>query len=76
MAVIAELDGPNRIHRRTLSRLARLDTSLRKWNTTPQRAAVVEKFKGGVAQACAKSPGDFATEQGCRGFGGTVAAAG
>ena len=76
MTVIAELDGPNRIHRRTLSRLARLDTSLRKWNTTPQRTAVVEKFKGGVAQACAKSPGDFATEQGCRGFGGTVAAAG
>jgi thiol-disulfide isomerase/thioredoxin len=76
MTVIAELDGPNRIHRRTLSRLARLDTSLRKWNTTQQRAAVVEKFKGRVAQACAKSPGDFATEQGCRGFGGTVAAAG
>ena len=73
-AVIAELDGPGRIHRRTLSRLNRLDQSLRKWNTTPQRAAVVQKFRSGVAQACAKSPGDVASESGCRGFGAPVAA--
>jgi thiol-disulfide isomerase/thioredoxin len=75
MTVIAELDGANRIHRRTLARLARLDAGLRKWNTSPQRAAVVRKFQERVAQACAKSPGDLATEAGCRGFGGTVAAA-
>ena len=75
-AVIAELDGPNRIHRRTLSRLTRLDKALRTWNTTPQRAAVVTKFRTGVTQACAKSAGDVATEAGCRGFGATVAAAG
>jgi len=76
IAVLAELDGPNRIHRRTLSRLTRLDKSLRQWNTTPQRAAVVGKFRTRVEQACAKSPGDLATEQGCSGFGGVVAAAG
>jgi len=29
-----------------------------------------------VARACAKSPGDLATEAGCRGFGAAVAAAG
>ena len=75
IAVLAELDGPNRIHRRTLSRLTRLDKSLRQWNTTPQRAAVVGKFRTRVEQACAKSPGDLATEQGCSGFGGAVAAA-
>ncbi len=75
-SVIAELDGPNRIHRRTLARLTRLDAALRKWNTTPQRATVVRKFQQRVAQACAKSPGDLATEAGCRGFGGTVAGAG
>ena len=75
-AVIAELDGPNRIHRRTLSRLTRLDQALRTWNTTSQRAAVVTKFRTGVTQACAKSAGDVATEAGCRGFGATVAAAG
>ncbi len=76
VSVIAELDGPNRIHRRTLARLQRLDAALRKWNTTAQRAAVVREFQGRVAQACAKSPGDLATEAGCRGFGGAVAAAG
>ena len=75
IAVLAELDGPNRIHRRTLSRLTRFDKSLRQWNTTSQRAAVVGKFRTRVEQACAKSPGDLATEQGCSGFGGAVAAA-
>ena len=45
LEVIRELDGPNRIHRRTLSRLDRLDKALREWNTTPQRAAVVAKLR-------------------------------
>lgn len=76
ISVIAEIDGPNRIHRRTLSRLSRLDKALREWNTTPARAAVVAKLKSNVAQACAKSPGDGAAEAGCRSFGNTVAAAG
>jgi len=67
LAVIGELDGPNRVHRRTLSRLTRLDRALREWNTTPQRAAVIVKFRTQVAQACAKSPGDV--QSGCRGFG-------
>ena len=31
---MAELDGPNRIHRRTLSRLNKLDAKLREWNTS------------------------------------------
>jgi len=74
--VIHELDGPNRIHRRTLSRLSRLDKALREWNTSPQRAAVVAKFRTQVAQACSKSPGDLQTESGCRSFGSTVAASG
>lgn len=76
LEVIRELDGPNRIHRRTLSRLERLDKALRQWNTTPQRAAVVAKFRTQVAQACAKSPGDLKSESGCRGFGAPVAASG
>jgi thiol-disulfide isomerase/thioredoxin len=76
LEVIHELDGPNRIHRRTLSRLARLDKALREWNNTPSRAVVVAKFRAQVAQACAKSPGDMATESGCRSFGGAVAASG
>jgi protein disulfide-isomerase len=74
LEVIHELDGPNRIHRRTLSRLDRLDKALRGWNTTPQRAAVVARFRTQVTQACAKSPGDVQTESGCRSFGGAVSA--
>ena len=73
--MIGELDGPNRMHRRTLSRLNRLDKALREWNTTPPRAAVVAKFRARVAQACAKSPGDAAVESGCRGFGAVATAA-
>jgi hypothetical protein len=77
LAVMAELDGPNRIHRRTLSRLSRLDESLRAWNTTPERAAVVAKLKARVAQVCAKSFGnqstDAAGEARCRDFGTVVA---
>jgi thiol-disulfide isomerase/thioredoxin len=76
IAVIGELDGPNRIHRRTLSRLTRLDKALAEWNTTPQRAAVVAKFRKQVSVACAKTPGDVAAQSGCRSFGNAVAATG
>jgi len=72
--VIGELDGPNRIHRRTLSRLARLDKALREWNTTKARAAVLNKLRTRVAQACGKSPGDMASEAGCKKFGNAAAA--
>jgi protein disulfide-isomerase len=72
LEVIHELDGPNRIHRRTLSRLDRLDKALRDWNNTPSRAAVVAKFRAQVSQACAKSPGDVQVESGCRSFGGAA----
>ena len=72
--VIGELDGPNRIHRRTLSRLTRLDKALREWNTTPARAAVLAKLRAGVTQACAKSKGDVASETGCKSFGSAVVA--
>jgi protein disulfide-isomerase len=72
--VIAELDGPNRVHRRTLSRLTRLDTLLKEWSTTPARVAVSTKFRAQVASACGKTQGDTATDAGCRSFGGGVAA--
>jgi thiol-disulfide isomerase/thioredoxin len=73
-AVLGELDGPNRVHRRTLSRLNRLDEALRKWNTTPARAAVIAKFRARVAAACGKSPGDASVQKDCRGFGAPAAA--
>ena len=67
--VLAELDGPNRVHRRTLSRLSRLDASLEKWSTSSERASVFAKFSSQVRAACGKSAGDKAADEGCRNFG-------
>jgi thiol-disulfide isomerase/thioredoxin len=75
MQVLGELDGPNRVHRRTLSRLNRLDKALHEWSTTPARAAVMAKFRTRVVQVCAKSTGEPATEQACAVFGAPVSAA-
>lgn len=72
--VIAELDGPNRIHRRTLSRLNKLDKELREWETTPARAAVTRRLRSQVANTCAIAAGDAASAAGCHAFT-TVAAA-
>jgi protein disulfide-isomerase len=55
--VIAELDGPNRIHRRTLSRLNKLDAKLNEWNTTAARGAVASQLRANVVRACEKSSG-------------------
>jgi protein disulfide-isomerase len=65
LEVIAELDGPNRIHRRTLSRLNKLDQKLRDWNTSAARAAVTAKLRASVLSACQKSKVDGATSAGC-----------
>lgn len=67
--VIGELDGPNRVHRRTLSRLSRLDAALKEWSTDSARVAVFSKFRAQVAAACGKTGGDAAADEGCRNFG-------
>jgi len=74
LAVIGELDGPNRIHRRTLSRLSRLDVSLRAWATTPRRAIVLDQLRVRAAQVCAKTAGSHEAATGCRNFGGAAIA--
>ena len=68
LQVVGELDGPNRIHRRTLSRLTKLDQKLREWNTTGAREAVSAKLRSQVAQTCTKAADDSVTEGGCRAF--------
>jgi protein disulfide-isomerase len=55
--VIAELDGPNRIHRRTLSRLNKLDVKLNEWNTSAARAKVATNLRASVMRACEISNG-------------------
>jgi hypothetical protein len=53
LQVMAELDGPNRVHRRTLSRLNKLDASLREWNTSAARNAVAVKLQSRVPHTAA-----------------------
>jgi protein disulfide-isomerase len=53
--VIGELDGPNRVHRRTLSRLRKLDAALREWNTTSARATVDLKLRTALQAVCSHS---------------------
>ena len=53
LQVMAELDGPNRVHRRTLSRLNKLDTKLREWNTSAARNAVAVKLQSRVPHTAA-----------------------
>jgi thiol-disulfide isomerase/thioredoxin len=72
--VIAELDGPNRVHRRTLSRLTRLDNKLREWSNSSARVAVFSKFRTQVVAACGKSA-EVASEAGCARFGADAAKA-
>jgi thiol-disulfide isomerase/thioredoxin len=48
LQVMAELEGPNRVHRRTLSRLNKLDAKLREWNTSTARNAVAVKLQARV----------------------------
>jgi len=55
--VIAELEGPNRIHRRTLSRLNKLDAKLTEWNTSAERAKVASNLRARVVRACETSSG-------------------
>jgi thiol-disulfide isomerase/thioredoxin len=73
--VMSELDGPNRIHRRTLSRLTKLDKALREWDSTPARAAVVNKLRGTVARTCTKAANDSASQAGCQSFSAITARA-
>jgi thiol-disulfide isomerase/thioredoxin len=53
LQVMAELDGPNRVHRRTLSRLNKLDAKLREWNTSAARNVVAVKLQSRVPHTAA-----------------------
>ncbi|MEO8444953.1 MAG: thioredoxin family protein [Gammaproteobacteria bacterium] len=44
LKVFGELAGADSIHRRTRIRLEKLEAALGRWNTTPERAAVVAKL--------------------------------
>jgi protein disulfide-isomerase len=68
LQVIGELDGPNRIHRRTLSRLKKLDQKLREWEASGAHKTVSEKLRARVVETCSKSADDSLPDGDCRQF--------
>jgi len=56
--VLSELDGPDRIYRRARMRLARLDKSLRKWDTDTGNVhhAVIVGLRDRMQHICVKIP--------------------
>jgi thiol-disulfide isomerase/thioredoxin len=69
-AVLSELDGPDRIYRRTHVRLERLDRELRTWNTAAKGAHddVLQGLRGRMQQICVKIPDTDAARRSCDDF--------
>jgi thiol-disulfide isomerase/thioredoxin len=68
MAVIAELDGPDRIQARTRAGLAKLDERLKKWNSQHRYDADIEALHARMSATCGKLPNDDAGRDSCRKF--------
>ena len=68
MAVIGELDGPDRIQARTRAILAKLDQRLRKWNSGHHYDADIQALRARMNSACGKLPDDDAGRSSCRKF--------
>jgi hypothetical protein len=67
-AVIAELDGPERIQARTRRRLEKLDEILRKWSDEQHASAELQALHARMSSICAKLSTDDAGLDGCRKF--------
>ncbi len=68
LAVLAELDGPNRIYSRTRMRLEKLDGALREWNRQGRHAATITVLRQRVEDICAKVPASDPAHGTCAGF--------
>jgi len=68
MAVIAELDGPDRIQARTRYGLGKLDGRLKKWNSTHQYDADIHALRARMDATCAKLPALDGGRESCRKF--------
>ena len=69
-AVLAELDGPDRIYRRARVRLERLDQELRAWNEASkgQYGDVLQTLHALMQQICAKIPDTEPARASCDAF--------
>jgi thiol-disulfide isomerase/thioredoxin len=68
IAVIAELDGPERIQARTRMRLEKLDDGLRKWNAKHQYDADIQALRARMSSVCGKLPRSDAGIASCQKF--------
>jgi protein disulfide-isomerase len=69
LAVLGELDGPNRIYRRSRARLETLDADLRTWNIDGAHASAIAAIRARMDSICAQVPAAEETASAsCRGF--------
>jgi thiol-disulfide isomerase/thioredoxin len=68
LEVLGELDGPDRIYRRTRDRLERLDHTLSKWNAKGDHAATIAALRQRMDSICSQIPKADPANATCRGF--------
>jgi hypothetical protein len=68
LAVLGELDGPDRIHRRTAARLQKLDAQLREWNKGGAHSATISVLRARRAAICGEIPAGTAARTDCEAF--------
>jgi protein disulfide-isomerase len=73
LEVLAELDGPQRIYRRTRARLESLGASLREWNEDGRYGATIDALRQRMSAICEAIPDEPAALESCRSFLSTLA---
>ncbi len=68
LQVLAELDGPERIHARARTRLQRLDEALKEWASDTGNAGTLADISAGWRKICAGLPGTDPARAGCAGL--------
>jgi thiol-disulfide isomerase/thioredoxin len=68
LSVLGELDGPDRIYRRTRARLERLDRVLSKWNAKGDHSATIAALRQRMDVICGQIPKADPANAACRGF--------
>jgi thiol-disulfide isomerase/thioredoxin len=68
LAVLGELDGPDRIHRRTAVRLGKLDAQLREWNKGGAHKAAIDALRARRDALCGAIPAGDAGRKACDDF--------
>jgi hypothetical protein len=68
LAVIGELDGPDRIYMRTAKRLKRVDATLRDWNQKGEHAAAIAAIRKRMDEICGRIPEAQPARGTCKAF--------